>query len=121
MRLKIFFLASASVFCASSLFASAQAASFDGRWDVVLATTVGKCDPAIRTGFVVKSGDIGADSSSALKADGVIQPGGSLWVRFAAGRDVYRGQGKLNASSGSGTWSSGSLYCGGKWTAKKLR
>jgi hypothetical protein len=108
--------------CAITLPASsALAQKFDGRWNVVLTTDVGKCEPAIAAAFAVKKDDISADEESSLKADGAVEPNGTMWVRFSAGQDQYRAQGKLTPGSGSGVWSSGSRYCGGKWRATRTR
>jgi hypothetical protein len=106
------------------LLASVQAANanrFDGRYTVVLTTEVGKCEPAIPGAFAVKADDITADASSPLKADGAVEPNGNMWVRFSAGEDQYRAQGRLTAGGGSGAWSSGTRYCGGKWRATRAR
>ncbi len=100
---------------------SALAKKFDGRWTFVLTTEVGKCEPAISGAFVVKADDIAPDADSPLKADGAVEPSGAMWVRFSAGDDQYRAQGRLSASGGSGAWSSGSRYCGGKWRATRAR
>ena len=98
---------------------AARAAKFDGRWNVVLTTDVGQCEPSIPAAFAVKADDIMADAESALKADGAVEPNGSMWVRFSTGQDQYRAQGRLSAAGGSGVWSSVSLYCGGKWRATR--
>ena len=101
--------------------APARANKFDGRWNVVLTTDVGACEASIAAVFTVKKDDIAADSASSLKADGAVESNGAMWVRFTAGQDNYRGQGRLTAAGGSGVWSSGSRYCGGKWRAVRER
>lgn len=111
-----FVLAAAAL---STMPASAQ--KFDGRWTVILTTEVGQCEPAITTAFNVNRDEILADESVALKADGAVEASGNMWVRFSAGQDQYRAQGRLTAAGGSGAWSSGSRYCGGKWRASRAR
>ncbi len=108
----------------SSVLASAQAATlnkFDGRWSIVLSTDVGTCEASIPATFNVKADDIAAAAESPLRADGAVEASGTMWIRFTAGQDNYRGQGKLTPSGGSGVWSSGSRYCGGKWRATRAR
>ena len=99
----------------------AQTKGFNGRWNVVLSTDVGKCEPAIAGAFFVKADDILAAKESTLIADGAVEANGNMWVRFSAGQDQYRAQGRLTAAGGGGAWSSGSRYCGGKWRATRER
>ena len=94
---------------------------FDGRWTIVLSTDVETCEATIPATFNVKADDIAAEADSPLRADGAVEASGSMWIRFTAGQDNYRGQGKLTPSGGSGVWSSGSRYCGGKWKATRTR
>jgi hypothetical protein len=107
--------------CLAASVQTAKANKFDGRYTVVLTTEVGKCEPAIPGAFAVKADDISADAGSTLKADGAVEPNGNMWVRFSAGEDQYRAQGRLTAAGGSGAWSSGTRYCGGKWRATRAR
>lgn len=117
-RIALIFAAAAASF---AIALPAEAKKFDGRWTFVLTTEVGKCEPAISGAFVVAADDIAPDATSPLKADGAVEPNGSMWVRFSAGDDQYRAQGRLTAAGGSGVWSSGSRYCGGKWRATRTR
>ena len=103
---------------------AAHAANFktyDGRWDIVLTTDVGKCEPQIGAAMLVKADDISPDTESPMRADGAVEANGTMWVRFSSGQDQYRAQGRLTSAGGSGVWSSGSRYCGGKWRATRSR
>lgn len=114
-------LVAACAVSATFVAAPAAAQKFDGRWTVVLTTEVGQCEPSIATAFNVNRDDILPDEGVELKADGAVEASGNMWVRFSAGQDQYRAQGRLTASGGSGAWSSGSRYCGGKWRATRGR
>jgi hypothetical protein len=100
-------------------FNSATAASVDGEWEVDVMTEVGPCEPVQQFPMIVANGHICGSAASAAQTVGFVENNGTMWVRFTSAEDVVRIQGKLAGATGSGTWSSGSRYCGGKWRAKK--
>lgn len=91
----------------------------DGAWRIELTTQVGTCEKSIVASFVVQKDDIIANANSPVKADGAVEKNGSMWGRLRSGRDMYRVQGKLGPNAGSGTWSSNTRMCGGKWRGKR--
>ena len=100
----------------SSVFA---APAFDGEWVVDIMTEVGPCEPVQQFPMVVAKGHIGGSAASPMRTVGFIENNGAMWVRFSSAADTVRIQGRLAIATGSGTWSSGSRYCGGKWRAKR--
>ena len=114
-------LAAGSVFCLASQTGQASAQAFDGRWNVVLTTSVGQCEPSLPSVFLVKGHDILADTRGELRADGQVERNGDMWMRLSRGNDQYRAQGRFRGGSGEGAWSSGSRYCGGRWRATRVR
>jgi len=91
----------------------------DGEWEVDVMTEIGPCEPVQQFPIIVAKGHIGGSTASSAQTVGFIEDNGSMWVRFTSPNDTVRIQGKLTRASGSGTWSSGTRYCGGKWRAKK--
>jgi hypothetical protein len=120
MNVRHIFCAIPLVLGAGLAFGSATAATtVDGEWEVDVMTEVGPCEPVQQFPMVVAKGHIGGSAASAAQTVGFIENNGTMWVRFTSAEDVVRIQGKLASATGSGTWSSGSRYCGGKWRAKK--
>lgn len=97
----------------------AVAAPFDGQWSFDVSTEVGNCEPVRQYPVIVADSRMASGENAATTTVGTIETNGSLWGRFSSAEDVVRLQGKLTKTGGSGTWSSGSRYCGGKWHAHK--
>jgi hypothetical protein len=100
--------------------ASAQAADADGTWVVELTTTEGSCDKAYQWPFNVQSNMVGGEAGGVHTA-GWIASTGLMSLTVTRGPDVFRLQGKRTGGAASGAWSSGSLYCGGRWKATKQK
>ena len=97
----------------------AKAAGRDGVWQIQITTQQGNCEKNFGAAFSLRKDDIVTGGESAFTADGAVETSGTMWVRLKKGRDLYRLQGKLEASSGSGSWSSNTRLCGGVWRGKR--
>ena len=97
----------------------AEAASFDGQWAVEATTQVGGCEKAFTGEFVVAQGALMEVGSSTPA--GYVEANGAAWARITRGAQIARAQGKFSGSRASGAWSSSTSYCGGSWSAHKLR
>ena len=97
---------------------SAKPASFDGTWTVRLVTHSGSCDDSYSQTVAVENGQVRAAGGGAAISGGVGQNGEvALTIRRAIAQgDV---SGRLNARSGSGSWSVAMLGCTGRWTASR--
>ncbi|HYP58161.1 MAG TPA: hypothetical protein VEQ35_07745 [Beijerinckia sp.] len=99
--------------------AAAGARAYDGVYVVDLYTDQGSCEKerqvivAVAGGHVASTNDITVQSSGHIDQRGVV----SLAVR--RDRDVAHVAGKVNGKSGSGTWSSPTALCGGRWRAER--
>lgn len=92
---------------------AAAAAPFDGAWTVSIATRTGNCD----SGSLPITVSDGRIQSSMATVSGQVASGGSIRVSVGDGMKKASGTGKLNATSGAGTWRGG--LCSGTWVAQK--
>lgn len=111
-------IATQLLICATLPFAKpAAAASFDGAWNVRIASSSSSCGDGASTSFEVNNGRV-ASNGGMMSASGHVADTGSISVSLAAGIKHATGSGHLSATSGSGTWH-GSM-CSGTWTAQKI-
>jgi hypothetical protein len=100
---------------------TAQAASFDGTWSVLIVTQRGPCDAAYRYGLSIQNGVVFYQGSAPVNVSGRVSGSGSVSVRVWAGSQSASGSGRLARGSGRGTWrgrgSAGA--CSGYWTAEQ--
>jgi hypothetical protein len=83
----------------------AAAASFDGSWNVRIASSSSECGNGATVSIGIANGQVsGAEA-------------GNISVTLASGVKRANGSGHLSATSGSGTWR-GAL-CSGTWTATR--
>jgi hypothetical protein len=101
--------------------APAAATAFDGMWSVQIITESGTCDRAYRYGVRISNGDVVNESGEAANLQGRVAPNGRIRVSVSAGSQQASGEGRLSATTGSGTWrgegSAGS--CAGVWQAER--
>ncbi|MDB5594895.1 MAG: hypothetical protein JWM36_1856 [Hyphomicrobiales bacterium] len=95
----------------------AQAASYDGKWAIVVVTEAGNCD-VYRWDLGVNDGKI-EERGFIAQAKGQIDPRGRVNVTFTSGSDALGATGTLSGADGSGRWTSPTKQCSGHWTAKK--
>src|SRR4051812_39493257 len=132
-------LATAFAVSAFAATPSADAASFDGPWSVLVVTKSGACDQSYRYGLMIRGSSVSYLGGAAVSVLGRGSPNGPGNVNVSAGGDKAgggwggcaggggggrggqsaAGVGRLSGGRGSGTWRgqgpSGS--CAGVWSA----
>jgi hypothetical protein len=108
----------ASCFLLSALCsAPAGAATFDGEWNVQIASSNAACTSGASVSIGINDGRV-ASSNAAVTATGRVADAGAINVTLTSGLKRAVGFGRLNGSSGSGTWRA--ALCSGTWTAQKM-
>jgi hypothetical protein len=101
---------------AISVAAPAAAATYDGEWNVQIASSNTACGSGATVSIGISNGQV--ESTNALmKATGRVADAGNISVILTSGMKRAVGSGRLTATSGSGTWR-GAL-CSGTWTAQR--
>src|SRR3977135_2467590 len=95
----------------------AAAATFDGEWNVQIASTNVACPSGTSVSIGINNGQV-ASNNAMVTASGRVADAGNISVTLASGMKRAGGFGRLNATSGSGTWR-GAL-CSGTWTAQRI-
>ena len=97
--------------------AAAAGSTFDGAWNVRIASSSEACGNGATVSIGINNGQI-ASSSAAVTASGRVAEAGSINVTLSTGIKRAIGFGRLSGTSGSGTWR-GAL-CTGIWTAERM-
>jgi len=95
----------------------AAAATFDGAWNVQIASQNKACGDGRTVSIGIANGQV-ASSDGAMSATGRVADSGSINVIIVSGIKRAVGSGRLTGTSGSGTWR-GAL-CSGTWTAQQM-
>ena len=95
----------------------AAAASFDGAWNVQIASTSSVCGDGASISIVINNGQV-ASNNAMVTASGHVAQAGNIRVTLINGMKRAVGSGHLTGTSGSGTWR-GAL-CSGTWTAQRI-
>ena len=114
---KIFIAARILLLAASSVTTPAAAASFDGAWNVQIASTSSACGDGASVSIGINNGQV-ASNNATVMASGHVAEAGSIRVTLISGIKRAVGSGQLRGASGSGTWR-GAL-CSGTWTAQRI-
>ena len=101
----------------ASITTPAAAASFDGAWNVQIASTSSACGRGSSVSIGINNGRV-ASNNAIMTASGRVAEAGSIRVTLISGMKRAVGSGHLTATSGSGTWR-GAL-CSGTWTAQRI-
>jgi hypothetical protein len=101
----------------ASIATPAAAASFDGQWNVQIASSNAACPSGTSVSIGINNGRV-ESSSAMMTASGHVADAGSINVTLTSGIKRAVGSGRLSATSGSGTWR-GAL-CSGTWTAQRI-
>ena len=101
----------------ASIATPAAAASFDGQWNVQIASTSSVCPSGTSVSIGISNGQV-ESSNAMMTASGHVADAGSINVTLTSGIKRAVGSGHLTATSGSGTWH-GAL-CSGTWTAQRI-
>ncbi|HEY2137176.1 MAG TPA: hypothetical protein VGH49_14895 [Xanthobacteraceae bacterium] len=101
--------------------AAAGAASFEGKWSVVIMTDQGSCDAAYRYPLRIENGVVRYEGDPDIKVSGKVDDKGAVQVAISRGAQHAEGSGRLNGDAGSGTWSGASTTdrCEGRWEAER--
>ncbi|MFY9658803.1 MAG: hypothetical protein WAK01_19845 [Methylocystis sp.] len=92
----------------------------DGVWTFNSSTTAGNCPQLEPRDVTIQGGHVVSANGGTSQPWGYVEGNGTFVARFTdANGHVSRAVGKLAGSSGKGAWSSGSDYCGGRWTASR--
>jgi len=102
---------------AMSLATPAAAATFDGEWNVQIASTSTACPSGATVSIGINNGQV-ASNNAMVTASGRVADAGNISVTLVSGIKRAVGFGRLSATSGSGTWR-GAL-CSGTWTAQRI-
>ena len=97
--------------------AGAATSTFDGTWNVRIASSSEACGNGATVSIGINNGQI-ASSSAAVTASGRVAGAGSINVTLSTGIRRAVGFGRLNGTSGSGTWRG--AMCAGTWTAERM-
>jgi hypothetical protein len=95
----------------------AAAGSFDGAWDVRIASSNPACGSGANVSIGINNGQV-ASGNAMMAASGRVAEAGSISVTLTSGVKRAVGSGHLTATSGSGTWHG--AMCSGTWTAQRI-
>jgi hypothetical protein len=100
---------------------SANAASFDGPWSVVVITKSGPCDQSYRYGVMIRAGTVSYLGGGAVSVSGRVLPNGRVNVSVSAAGQSANGSGRLSGGRGGGTWRGQGPQgsCSGVWSASQ--
>jgi len=100
---------------------SAQAASYDGQWSVIVMTKSGACDQAYRYGVTIVNGVVYYAGGGPVSLTGRVAPSGAVTVRVSSGPQYAVGTGRLARSTGQGSWrgQGPNGACAGVWNATR--
>ena len=100
-----------------SIATPAAAATFDGAWNVQIASPNSACGGGATVSIGINNGQV-ASNNPLMMASGRVANAGNISVTLTSGMKRAVGSGRLSATSGSGTWR-GAL-CSGTWTAQRM-
>ena len=100
-----------------SIATPAAAATFDGAWNVQIASSNSACPNGTSVSIGINNGQV-ASNNAMVTASGRVAEAGSINVTLTSGIKRATGSGHLSATSGSGTWRG--AMCSGTWTAQRI-
>jgi hypothetical protein len=95
----------------------ATAATFDGEWNVQIASSNAACTSGTSVSIGISNGQV-ASTNAVVTASGRVAEAGIIQVTLASGMKRAVGSGRLTATTGSGTWRA--ALCSGTWTAQRI-
>jgi hypothetical protein len=107
----------ASLLTALAAATPATAATFDGEWNVQIASSNTACTSGTSVSIGISNGHV-ASTNAIVTASGRVAEAGAIQVTLASGMKRAVGSGRLNGTSGSGTWRA--ALCSGTWTAQRI-
>ena len=106
-----------TVFALALPVAQASANTYDGAWNVHIASSSDTCGNGASVAIGINNGQI-ASSSAMVTASGRVVDAGTINVTLSTGIKRAVGIGRLSGTSGSGTWRG--TMCTGTWTAERM-
>lgn len=97
--------------------ARAATTSFDGAWNVRIASSSEACGDGATVSIGISNGQVASNGTS-VSASGRVADAGNINVTLSSGIKRAVGFGRLTGTSGSGTWKG--AMCSGTWTAEKM-
>ena len=94
------------------------AGSYDGKWSVEIITDKGTCDRVYRWNLGIQGGRV-IDVGEVARPSGGVSPTGKVTIRFVRDKDYASATGELSGEWGSGSWTSPTLACSGRWRAER--
>jgi hypothetical protein len=95
----------------------ASAATFDGAWNVQIASPKAACGDGATVSIDISNGQV-ASSNTGVSASGRVAEAGNISVTLISGIKRAVGSGHLSGTSGSGVWRG--TICSGTWTAQRI-
>jgi hypothetical protein len=95
----------------------AAAATFDGTWNVQIASSNTACNAGTSVSIGISNGQV-ASNNAMVAASGRVAEAGSISVTLVSGIKRAVGFGHLSGASGSGTWHA--ALCSGTWVAQRI-
>jgi hypothetical protein len=114
----LFWTSIAALAASAALAAPGAVASYDGKWSVEVITDKGTCDRVYRWSIGIQSGRV-IDMGEVARPSGGVSPSGKVTMRFVRNEDYASATGELSGGWGSGSWSSPTLACSGRWRAER--
>jgi hypothetical protein len=105
------------VLVGASIATPAAAATFDGSWNVQIASSNVTCPSGTSVSIGINNGQV-ASGSAMVTASGRVAEAGTISVTLVSGMKRAVGSGHLTGTSGSGTWHG--AMCSGTWTAQRI-
>jgi hypothetical protein len=101
----------------ASIATPAAAATFDGSWNVQIASNNVACPSGTSVSIGINNGQV-ASNNGMVTASGHVADAGTINVTLSSGAKRAIGSGHLSSTSGSGTWHGG--VCSGTWVAQRI-
>ena len=101
----------------TSVATPAAAATYDGSWNVQIASSNAACPRGTSVSIGISNGQV-ASNSGMVTASGRVADAGVINVTLSSGAKRAVGSGHLTSTSGSGTWHGG--VCSGTWVAQRI-
>jgi hypothetical protein len=114
---RLAFLVRIAMLAGSAIATPAAASTFDGAWNVQIASDRVGCGGGASVSIGINNGLV-ASTNAMVTASGRVAEAGIISVSLKSGLKNAVGSGHLSGASGSGTWR-GSL-CSGTWTAQRI-
>jgi hypothetical protein len=118
-NMRILLIATIAAFLANAALAAPRSpANYDGRWSVEVITDRGTCDRVYRWMLGIQGGRV-VDVGEVARPSGGVSASGVVNMRFVRNNDYASATGQLSGDWGSGSWTSPTLACGGRWRAER--